>query len=214
MAFSEDLKLAVKKKSHFSCCLCKSIVIEIHHIIPHEEKGSDTEDNAAPLCPSCHEMYGANPVKRKFIRETRDFWYEICAKRFASDPDRFDEIKQLLEKTVSYDDLQNLKDELLSHIKHEIDTPRSEDEILKNVSILFDKVWYNRHQCLREKIEAGLETVDPEIWKGALLSARKVERRYGKRALGPWDDFDWGMVNGKLSALRWVLGDDWDMLDT
>ncbi|OGT72989.1 MAG: hypothetical protein A2W76_02805 [Gammaproteobacteria bacterium RIFCSPLOWO2_12_47_11] len=214
MAFSESLKLEIKRKAHFTCCLCKAVGIEIHHIIPQEEGGSDAEDNAAPLCPSCHETYGANPQKRKFIREARDFWYEICEKRYASDSDRFDEIKGLLEHTVSYDDLQELKEELLLHIKHEIDSPRSEDEIVDTVGELLDKVWYNRHKCLREKIEAGEETVDPEIWKGALRSAKKVERKYGKRELGPWDDFDWGMINGKLSALRWVLGDEWDMLDT
>jgi hypothetical protein len=36
----------------------------------------------------------------------------------------------------------------------------------------------------------------------------------GSENLGPWSDFEWGIINGKLSALRWVTGDDWDMLDT
>lgn len=58
------------------------------------------------------------------------------------------------------------------------------------------------------------ETIQRNVWKGALAAARKVERKYGKKNLGPWDNFEWGMVNGKLSALRWVLGDEWDMLDT
>ena len=56
--------------------------------------------------------------------------------------------------------------------------------------------------------------VQRDIWHGAKRAARRVETQYGLDALGPWDDFDWGMLSGKVSALRWVLGDDWDMLDT
>ena len=42
----------------------------------------------------------------------------------------------------------------------------------------------------------------------------RTRKRLGKAKCGPNDDFEWGMINGKLSAIRWVLGDDWDMLDT
>jgi uncharacterized protein with von Willebrand factor type A (vWA) domain len=155
-----------------------------------------------------------NPDKRKFIREARDLWYEICERRFASDADRLDEIKRLLQNTVSYEDFQEFKEELLSQITRGLETPRSESEILAAVDELFDKVWYNRHWNLRIEIEQGKEAVDPKVWKTALAAARKIEKRYGKRALGPWNDFEWGMINGKLSALRWVLGDEWDFLDT
>jgi len=70
--------------------------VEVHHIIPESEGGSDTEENAAPLCPSCHETYGANPQKRKFIREARDIWYEICENKLTPEKKWLDEIKQLL----------------------------------------------------------------------------------------------------------------------
>jgi hypothetical protein len=111
-----------------------------------------------------------------------------------------------------------------------VEEPRRLSEIVEAVDELVTKVWYNRHQVLREKIEAGqIEIVEKEtfpvrdhtrrpvqrdVWEGALKAAAKVEGRFGLENLGPWDDFEWGMVNGKLSALRWVLGDDWDMLDT
>ncbi|MNR32650.1 hypothetical protein D3C85_1502550 [compost metagenome] len=29
-----------------------------------------------------------------------------------------------------------------------------------------------------------------------------------------WSHFEWGTINGKLSAIRWMLGDEWDNLDT
>ncbi len=91
---------------------------------------------------------------------------------------------------------------------------RTEEEILEAVDELTDKVWYNRHQEAKEQIEAGEEEVDPGIWKQALAKAKEVEEKYGLENLGPYDDFEWGMLNGKLSALRWLIGFEWDMLDT
>ena len=97
MPFSESIKLAVKRKAHLKCCVCEKVGVEIHHIQPEGEGGANTEDNAAPLCPGCHDIYGANREKRKFIRECRDFWYELCAKRFQEDPAALQEIIQRLD---------------------------------------------------------------------------------------------------------------------
>jgi hypothetical protein len=49
-----------------------------------------------------------------------------------------------------------------------------------------------------------------------LAAMRRAEAKYGKKKLRSYysDDFSWGMLSGKLSTLRWVLGEDWDMLDT
>ena len=52
--------------------------------------------------------------------------------------------------------------------------------------------------------------------KSVLAAMHQVERKYGKKRLRSYysDDFGWGMLNGKLSALRWVMGAEWDFLDT
>lgn len=75
--FSEKLKAKVRQKSLFRCVICHQPFVEVHHIIPQEENGPDTEDNAAPLCAGCHDLYGDNPSKRKQIKEMRDDWYQI-----------------------------------------------------------------------------------------------------------------------------------------
>jgi len=110
------------------------------------------------------------------------------------------------------------------------DEPRRLSQILSSIDELFDKIWYNRHQNLKYRIETGKtkivekETfpvkdharrpIQRDVWQRAQKAAKKVEKKYGAENLGPWTDFEWGMLNGKLSALRWVLGDEWDMLDT
>jgi hypothetical protein len=80
-----------------------------------------------------------------------------------------------------------------------------------------DKVWYDRHQSLKTRIESGEQKLSEEsmaCFQQGEDAARGKEDRYGKDNLGPYTDFEWGMINGKLSALNWVLGDEWDMLDT
>ena len=91
---------------------------------------------------------------------------------------------------------------------------RTLKEVLEAENMFLDKIWFDRHLSLEYRIEQGIEDVNPEIWKGAMESARKVIEKYGEENLGPYSDFEWGMLNGKLSALRWVLGYEWDMLDT
>lgn len=109
--------------------------------------------------------------------------------------------------------------------------PRSLSEILAAEHLLFRQVWYNRHLSLMSRIETGkIEVVEElertkdgyyrqdQITRGsletALAAGERTRREIGAENLGPWDDFEWGMLNGKLSALRWVTGSEWDFLDT
>jgi hypothetical protein len=130
--------------------------------------------------------------------------------------------------------LRRIDPSLLSELVWEqtySEEPRGLSEILKAEDLLFHQVWYNRHMNLRWAVKNGkIKIVSHDDWvklgsnnskyivdsvyDGAKRAAADTRRRYGPKNFGPWSDFEWGMVNGKLSALRWVLGDEWDMLDT
>jgi hypothetical protein len=99
---------------------------------------------------------------------------------------------------------------------------------------LVTQLWHNRHKNRQWEIEHGVTKIvtraDWEansqtkgygqthiidtIWNGALKSAKRAERKLGEGNYGPWSDFEWGMINGKVSALRWALGEEWDELYT
>lgn len=110
--------------------------------------------------------------------------------------------------------------------------PRRLSELLEAEQKLADQVWYDRKGGLISGVEKGTikivtreewDNAKPQkqrkmivdtIWNGMLAGRKRAEEEHGLENLGPWDDFEWGMINGKLSAIRWVLGYEWDMLDT
>lgn len=112
--------------------------------------------------------------------------------------------------------------------------PRGISELLKEHEILRDKLWYGHHKHLEWQIETGkVKLVTKAEWDALIANHRRshfqyviesviklgraaamrMEKKYGIENLGPWSAFECGMMNGKLSALRWVMGAEWDMLD-
>ena len=80
---------------------------------------------------------------------------------------------------------------------------RKTKEILEYLEEAELKVWYMRSRPCDI----------PEIEEGRLKAIDRVEKEYPE-VLDGFSDWDCGYWNGILGALRWVLKEDKDMLDT
>jgi pyrimidine deaminase RibD-like protein len=94
---------------------------------------------------------------------------------------------------------------------------RNDKQILDTYNACWDKIWWNRHANWRLRIESGEEELSGErraLFKQAEEAAHEIEKKYGQDNL-EFDDFEWGLISGRMSALSWVLGSEWNgSLDT
>jgi hypothetical protein len=205
----------------------------------HENKNGMADAVLIELYFECVSR-GAPRDRFAFVTHNKHDFSDMNSNQKIAHPDLaagFSKIKSLYFVTLA-DCLRRIDPEVVQEVIWEStydQEVRGLSEILEAMDRLTTQVWHNRHKNREWYIERGkIELVTraewearwqrdkgyannhiiDTIWKGALKAATRAERKLGKGNYGPWSDFEWGMINGKLSALRWALGDEWDMLDT
>ena len=90
MPFSQAVKAKAVEAAAAHCCVCQRFDaghVEVHHIIPQANGGSDDFENAIALCFDCHTWAGHYNSRHpkgfryspEFLRSARNGWYARVA---------------------------------------------------------------------------------------------------------------------------------------
>jgi hypothetical protein len=84
---------------------------------------------------------------------------------------------------------------------------RKKDEVIAEERMLYDQLWYARHMTIEMPAH-----VPEDIVKQADKKARQVEKTYTQEHLDgiQHDEYEVGVLHGKIMAMRWMLGMDWN----
>ena len=82
---------------------------------------------------------------------------------------------------------------------------RERDEIEEYLDEAFDKVWLMRNCCISKRTP---------VHEQSRNGMNRILKQYRDIPDDGYDDWECGYWNGIMGALRWVLGDEKDFLDT
>lgn len=202
------VRRALDKRAPFHLAknsVADAMLVELYRTVA--EAGSEHESFAF-VTSNCKDFSALNGDQREP--------HEDLAEMFDGSRSRYclgvDGLRQLME-----DEFGETFHEEVAEIEflQSTDEPRTYKEIFEAEAEYFDKVWRIRHLIYLEKVDAGERPpMTPEIRVQAEAANQRIVDRYGAENVGPWGDWEWGYVNGKLATLRRVLGSEWDFLDT
>lgn len=97
---------------------------------------------------------------------------------------------------------------------YETQPTRTNEEIYEYMDEAFDRVWLVRRQNHVWNLLIGEESINVDILDGMNKAIKKVCEQRNIDFKEPVSDWDYGYWSGILAALRWVMGDEKDFLDT
>lgn len=73
-AFSKTIREEVIRRQYGLCDMCKLPArLQVHHRVPHCQKGEDTIDNAVGLCEACHKTVDYEALHAGIIYPQRHY---------------------------------------------------------------------------------------------------------------------------------------------
>lgn len=91
---------------------------------------------------------------------------------------------------------------------------RTKEAIGEYMSEAYDRVWLVRRQNHVCSLLSGEESISLDILDGMNKAIDEVCKKYNIDFQEPVSDWEYGYWSGILAALRWVMGDEKDCLDT
>jgi HNH endonuclease len=170
------------------CCLCGKLhLIQVHHIVPQEEGGTDDITNAIPLCPNCHDEVhrarASGSTTRSYSVQELKLHRAAAIERSRNYDDRLEELIKILEfRAAAIErDLQNCYRVEVAHC-----LPKFLSLHKEHIAALRRRDYVLAHEILQEinRLSYSLETSEVGLLrKPGLDYAMLSSEHYSRGAL-------------------------------